>query len=72
MAKFKPKKNQNYFMINSRWEVKQAPNTGSHKANGRIAIGNCFKTQEEAELFRERLLKKVPMSRLQHFKAIFE
>lgn len=42
-----------YFMINSRWEVKEAPMTNSKKAKGRFAVGNKFKTKKEAEEFAQ-------------------
>lgn len=48
---YKPKKGKSYFMINSRFEVKQTENTGSKKATDRIAVGNCFKTKGEAHAF---------------------
>lgn len=48
---FKPRKGQKYFMINSRFDVKQTENTGSQKAQDRIAVGNCFKTENEAKAF---------------------
>lgn len=54
---FKPRKNQRYFMINSRFEVKETQNTGSTKAKGRIAAGNCFKTKQEATEFANTVLK---------------
>ena len=49
---FKPRKGQHYFMINSRFEVKETTNTGSKKALDRIKVGNAFKTAEEAMKFR--------------------
>lgn len=52
---YKPKKNQPYWMINSRWEVKQGVANGSNKSNGRIAVGNCFRTKEEAQAFQARM-----------------
>lgn len=54
---FKPRKNQHYFMINSRFEVKDTQNTGSKKAKDRIAVGNCFKTKQEATEFANKVLR---------------
>lgn len=51
MKRFQPKKNEIYWMINSRWEIKQSVNTGSKKFDGRVRVGNCFATKEEAVIF---------------------
>lgn len=59
-----PKKGQPYWMLNSRWEVRQSENTGSSKSRGRVAAGNYFKTKEEAEEFAEAL-KKMRAGKLQ-------
>lgn len=47
----KPRKAQTYYMINSRFEVKQVTHTGSQKQADRIAAGNYFKTKTEANAF---------------------
>lgn len=49
---FKPRKGQNYWMINSRFEVRETTHTGSSKSNKRIEAGNYFKTKSEASAFR--------------------
>ena len=54
---YKPKKGKAYFMLNSRFEVKQTENTGSKKALDRIKVGNCFKTADEAMKFRLYVMK---------------
>lgn len=54
---FKPRKGQAYFMLNSRFEVKQTENTGSKKAADRIKVGNAFKTADEAMKFRLYVMK---------------
>lgn len=51
MKRFQPNKNENYWMINSRWEVKQSVNTGSKKFHDRVKAGNCFQHLEEARTF---------------------
>lgn len=48
---WKPKKGQKYYMMNSRFEVKQSEYTGSKKAIDRVAAGNCFKDKTEANAF---------------------
>lgn len=55
---YKPPVGQQYFMLNSRFEVKQTENTGSPKAAGRIGVGNSFKTAAEAEEFRLFILRR--------------
>lgn len=50
---YKPKKGSSYFMVNSRFQVKQTENTGSQKSADRIAAGNAFRTHAEAEQFRD-------------------
>lgn len=52
MKKFKPKIGNAYFMINSRFEIKQTFHTGSEKSKKRIEVGNCFKTRGQANAFR--------------------
>lgn len=49
--KRKPKIGQTYWMINSRFEVKETTNTGSQKAQDRIAAGNYFKSRAQAYNF---------------------
>lgn len=51
MKRFQPKKNEIYWMINSRWEVKQSINTGSKKFHDRVKAGNSFQHLEEARTF---------------------
>lgn len=46
-----PKEGQSYFMINSRFKVRQTTHTGSKKSNERIEAGNYFKTQAQANAF---------------------
>lgn len=48
---WKPKKGDTYYMINSRFQVKQCEHTGSNKQNDRIAAGNYFKEKSEANAF---------------------
>lgn len=48
---YKPRIGKSYFMINSRFEVKETTNTGSVKSQKRIDAGNCFKTKTEANAF---------------------
>lgn len=55
MKRFQPKKNENYWMINSRWEIKQSVNTGSKKFDGRVRAGNCFATEKEAKDFLHKV-----------------
>lgn len=55
---FRPEAGQVYFMVNSRFEVKQTTNNGSGKSSKRISVGNCFKTQAEAEEFRLFILRR--------------
>lgn len=52
MSFYKPRKGSKYWMINSRFEVKQTEHTGSEKSRKRIAVGNVFKTEKEAKHFR--------------------
>lgn len=54
---YKPKVNQNYWMINSRFEVKQTINTGKQKSLKRIEVGNAFETREQAQAFRHMVYK---------------
>lgn len=56
MSKFYPKKGQNYWMINSRFNVAQATHNGSNKSKARIEAGNAFRTQPEAYRFRAGML----------------
>lgn len=56
---FKPRKNQRYWMVNSRLEVKESFNTGSEKAAKRIAAGNAFKTAKEARAFKRAIEGKL-------------
>lgn len=51
MRTYKPRKGSAYWMINSRFEVKETTNTGSKKSLKRINVGNCFKTKQEANAF---------------------
>lgn len=48
---WKPKKGQSYWMINSRFEVRETTHTGSNKSTKRIEAGNYFKTAKEAKAF---------------------
>jgi hypothetical protein len=52
MPQFKPKKGQDYWMINSRFEVRKTVNGGGAKSDKRIAAGNYFETQKEAQAFQ--------------------
>lgn len=49
---YKPPKGKEYWMINSRMEVKQTVHTGSERSKKRIEAGNCFKTAKEARQFK--------------------
>lgn len=46
-----PKKGQSYWMINSRFEVKETTHTGSEKSKKRIAAGNYFSRKQDANAF---------------------
>lgn len=46
---YKPKIGQNYYMINSRFQIKYGPHNGSKKSTERIAAGNAFKTHKKAQ-----------------------
>ena len=48
---YKPKKGKSYWMINSRFEVRETTNSGSAKSLKRIEVGNCFRTAKEARAF---------------------
>lgn len=65
---FKPKTGHPYWMINSRWEVKQSPNTNSKRSKDRIRVGNCFRTREDAEAYLAVMKNHQPMTRWQHLK----
>lgn len=67
---FKPRRGQTYFMLNSRFEVKETQNTGSQKARDRIKVGNCFKTAEQAMKFRLYVLELVETEKVQFDKRI--
>lgn len=69
MLKFYPKKNQVYYMINSRWEVKETLHTGSKKSKARISAGNCFKTKTQANYFLDWMRMNKPHTRLEYLKA---
>lgn len=49
---YKPTTGRNYWMINSRFEIRETTNTGSSKSKKRIKAGNCFRTKADAERFR--------------------
>lgn len=68
MAKFKPKVDHPYWMINSRFEIQEAVNNGSKKSNQRIEAGNCFKNTYQAELFLLNIKHRVSLSRYEHLK----
>lgn len=53
---YKPRRGGKYWMINSRFEVRQTENTGSDKSRKRIQVGNSFKTKEDAEQFKLQLM----------------
>lgn len=74
MNTYKPRKGSHYYMINSRFEVRQAQHIGSAKSNARIAAGNCFKTKMEAHTFlmNMRLMRrKMPTSYNLATKVVF-
>lgn len=54
---YKPPKGRNYWMINSRFEIKQTTHTGSEKSKKRIAAGNSFKTHKDAKQFRAAVIE---------------
>lgn len=54
---FKPKLNQEFYMLNSRFEVRKTVNTGSIKQQKRIEAGNAFETQAQANAFRSMVSK---------------
>lgn len=54
---YQPSHGDNYWMINSRGEIKQSIHTGSSKSQKRIAFGNAFKTRKEARAFKQYVLK---------------
>lgn len=55
---YKPKVGKDYWMLNSRFEVKHTTNTGSKKAQDRIKVGNAFKTAKQANDFRKFITKR--------------
>lgn len=63
----KPKKGQRYFMVNSRFQVKETTHMGSKKAEDRIEAGNYFKTRSEANAFAY-LIKELAKGNLTGFK----
>ena len=66
---FAPQVNEEYWMVNSRMEVKKTFNSGKARSLKRIKAKNCFRTEKEAKLFLARIMLNAPMSRWQHFKA---
>ena len=54
-VRWKPEKNEEYYLVNESGEVCYSYyNDKTHKFN--YTIGNCFKTQEEAEEHRKKLI----------------
>jgi hypothetical protein len=53
---YKPGRGKSYWMLNSRFEIKQTENTGSEKSAKRIRVGNAFQSQDEAEQFRKYVM----------------
>ena len=68
MRKFKPKIGQEYYMLNSRWDIKKPIHTGNLKSMDRIRAGNCFRTHAEAEAFKKRVFGATTHSLWSHFK----
>lgn len=56
IKRFRPKRGQSYYMLNSRWEVKVAPFTNSQKACDRVKAGNAFRSNSEAADFAKDIL----------------
>ncbi len=54
---YKPTNGRNYWMINSRFEIRETTNTGSNKSKARIKAGNCFRTHKDAVRFRKAVLE---------------
>lgn len=52
---YRPKQGSDFYMVNSRGEVRKANHNGSQKMAARIAYGNSFKTASEAEEYRNRI-----------------
>ena len=50
---YKPKRGEPFYMMNSRGNISHSENNDSEKARKRIAFGNAFKTEAEAEKFRD-------------------
>lgn len=55
MKSYKPAKGDDFYMVNSRGEVRRANNNGSDKMAKRIAFGNAFRTAREAEVYRTNI-----------------
>lgn len=53
---YKPRKGSNYWMVNSRFEVRQTTHSGGEKSLKRIDVGNCFKSEKEATHFRKVIM----------------
>lgn len=55
---YKPKQGKNYWMINSRFEIRETTHSGGAKSLKRIEVGNCFKTAKEARQFKSLVVGK--------------
>ena len=53
---YKPTTGRNYWMINSRFEIRETTHTGSNKSKQRIKAGNCFRTEKDARRFRKAVI----------------
>jgi hypothetical protein len=56
MSKFIPTRGQHYYMINSRFKIVLALNTGNKKSSDRITVGNAFKKHADAKRFLDGML----------------
>lgn len=56
-VKWKPNEMEKYFRLDSISDIDRAYWTNSFIDQERYKIGNCYKTREEAEQARERVLK---------------
>lgn len=53
---YKPTTGRNYWMINSRFEIRETTHTGSSKSKQRIKAGNCFRTAADARRFKKAVV----------------
>lgn len=69
---WKPKKDDEYFWMNSYGETQPDVWDGDSIDIMRLALGMIYRTEEECEKARERRLAKVRLQRISDFKPDFE